>query len=135
MPRVAVSRLSSFDGHQIEMGASLSPTVAYPELLGHHPDRVILDGRPLHQLGKRGCGVSRALAGGEDDTPISSRPPRTAPAIVIASQASWGSGGSEVAAASRRREYRWITVARFSVPLAVGISVMSPHTWGSAHTR
>jgi hypothetical protein len=58
--------------------------------------------------------------------PICSAPPRAATAILIASQASWASGCSPVAPPSNRREYRSITVARYSLPAAVGISVMSP---------
>jgi len=53
-------------------------------------------------------------------------PPRTAIAIRIAAQARSASGCREVAAPRSRREYRSITVARYSLPVAVGISVMSP---------
>src|SRR4051812_39364851 len=53
-------------------------------------------------------------------------PPRAATAISIAAQASCASGCRPVAAPSSRREYRSITVARYSFPAAVGISVMSP---------
>src|SRR5680860_1645928 len=58
---------------------------------------------------------------------IAARPPRVAAAILMASQASSALGCSEVAAPSSRREYRSITVARYSFPDRVGISVMSPH--------
>ena len=54
-------------------------------------------------------------------------PPRAATAILIAAQARSASGCSPVAAPNRRREYRSITVARYSFgpfPSApVGISV------------
>src|SRR5215213_8961526 len=53
-------------------------------------------------------------------------PPRAATAILIAWQARSASGCRPVAAPSSRREYRSITVARYSFPAAVGISVMSP---------
>src|SRR4051812_37924921 len=56
--------------------------------------------------------------------PMRSAPPRAATAILIASQASSASGCSPVAAPSSRREYRSITVARYSLPAAVGISVV-----------
>ena len=55
-----------------------------------------------------------------------STPPRAATAILIAAHASSASGWSPVAAPSRRREERSITVAKYSFPLAVGISVISP---------
>src|SRR5690242_3688519 len=58
--------------------------------------------------------------------PMCSGPPRAATAISIAEQASSASGCSPVAAPSSRREYRSITVARYNLPAAVGISVMSP---------
>src|SRR6478735_12652508 len=53
-------------------------------------------------------------------------PPRAVTAILIAWQARSASGCSPVAAPSSRREYKSITVARYSFPLSVGISVISP---------
>ena len=47
---------------------------------------------------------------------IVSFPPRVATAIRIAAPASSASGCREVAAPRRRREYRSITVARYSFP-------------------
>src|SRR5699024_11207581 len=58
--------------------------------------------------------------------PDSSLPPRVATAILIAAHARSASGCKLVAAPSRRLEYRSITVARYTFPAAVGISVMSP---------
>src|SRR4051795_1374795 len=58
--------------------------------------------------------------------PMCSPPPRAATAILIAAHARSASGCSPVAAPSSRRENRSITVARYSLPAAVGISVMSP---------
>lgn len=55
------------------------------------------------------------------------RPPRTAVATWIAALANAASGCSLAGAPSRRREYRSSTVARYSLPSSVGISVMSPH--------
>ena len=57
---------------------------------------------------------------------IAALPPRVATAILIAWPASSASGCSPVAAPRSRREYRSITVARYSLPWSVGISVMSP---------
>ena len=54
-------------------------------------------------------------------------PPRTVAAILIACSHNSASQRRLVAAASSRREYRSITVARYSFPLPVGISVISPH--------
>jgi hypothetical protein len=54
-------------------------------------------------------------------------PPRTAAAILIACSHSSASQRRLVAAASSRREYRSITVARYTLPPLVGISVTSPH--------
>ncbi len=55
----------------------------------------------------------------------------------MASHASSALGCSPVAAPSNLREYRSITVARYSFPAAVGISVMSPtqRRFGSAAVK
>ena len=64
---------------------------------------------------------------------IAALPPRTVTAIVIAALASSALGWREVAAPIRRRLNRSMTVARYSLPPAVGISVMSPtHRWFGA---
>src|SRR4051794_10042385 len=80
--------------------------------------------------------AGRASVGVEDDplrlvlNQIAFLPPRVATAIFIAAHASSASGCNDVAAPSRRREYRSITVARYNFgprPSGpVGISVMSP---------
>ena len=46
--------------------------------------------------------------------------------MLSAAHARSASGCELVAAPSNRREYRSITVARYNLPVAVGISVMSP---------
>ena len=52
---------------------------------------------------------------------------RATAAILIASAASCAFGCSEVGAANSRRENRSSTVATYTLPSSVGISVVSPH--------